>query len=266
MIFLRNSLLIGLCLACCMTALTPVYAQKVRAVIVGVADYQYDATVSDLNYSDDDAQDIYDFLSDKYPESNASIVLLKDKNATKARILSALKDVFDRSYSNDMLLFFFSGHGNKGYFLPYDFDGSSGVLYHKEVREMFSLSPAKRKLVFADACRAGSIKIETNQANTPFGLEDYYQQLKRDKGGIALMLSSRWNQNSIESGRLQNGFFAYHLLKGLKGDADLNFDDEIVIDELYSYVRAKVMAQSNNKQVPIIFGQFAGNMPVLEID
>ncbi len=30
--------------------------------------------------------------------------------------------------------------------------------------------------------------------------------------------------------------FADHLLKGLKGDADLNFDDEIVIDELYSYV------------------------------
>ena len=118
-----------------------------------------------------------------------------------------------------MIIFFFSGHGYNGYFLPHDYDGRIQMLYHKEVRKMFSLSPAGRKLVFADACRAGSIKIETSQANTPFGLEAYYERLKRKKGGIALMLSSRWNQNYLEVFRLNNGLFTHYLLKGLKGQA-----------------------------------------------
>lgn len=244
------------------------HGQKVRAVVVGVADYRYDhkGVISDLDYSDDDAQEFYDFLVGKYPKSRSSIALLKDGQATKARILAALKQVFDRSYQNDMLIFFFSGHGYNGYFLPCDFDGASNFLYHKEVREIFSLSPAGRKLVFADACRAGSIKIETAQANVPFGLEDYYRELKSKKGGIALMLSSRWDQNSMESGGLKNGFFAYHLLNGLRGGADLDGNGEIVIDELYGYVRAKVTAQTGNKQVPIIFGQFSGQMPVSQTD
>ena len=134
-----------------------------------------------------------------------------------------------------------------------------------DLREAFSLSPAKRKIVFADACRSGSIKIETEQANIPFGLEFYYQQLKKEKGGIALMLSSRWSQSSLESGELQNGYFAYYLLEGLKGAADENGDNLIVIDELYKYVRTRVMSRSYDKQVPIIFGQFSGQMPVITV-
>lgn len=262
MIYLENRWLVLLTLLISFVG----YGQKVRAVVVGVADYYYDETVSDLNYSDDDAQEFYDFLTAKYPESRGSIVLLKDGNATRERILHALRTVFAHSYPNDMLIFFFSGYGYNGYFLPHDFSGISGFLYHTEVRKVFSLSPAKRKLVFADACRAGSIKMETNHANTPFGIEEYYQQLKREKGGIALMLSSRWNQNSIESGSLQNGYFAYHLLNGLKGNADLDGNNEIVIDELYRYVRKKVISQSNREQVPIIFGQFSGDMPIIQMD
>lgn len=190
-------------------------------------------------------------------------MLLKDSKATKQSILKAMKKVFDQSYEKDMIIFFFSGHGYNGYFLPHDYDGRIQMLYHKEVRKMFSLSPAGRKLVFADACRAGSIKIETSQANTPFGLEAYYERLKRKKGGIALMLSSRWNQNYLEVFRLNNGLFTHYLLKGLKGQADLNGDRKVVIKELYKYVRSKLMEYSGNEQIPIIFGRFSDQMPIV---
>ena len=237
--------------------------QKVRAVIVGVSDYRHDALVNDLHFADDDAQDFYDFLAAKYPSNRQSMVLLKDSKATKRSILNAMKRVFDASYEEDMLIFFFSGHGYNGYFLPHDYDDRTQMLYHKEVRKMFSLSPARRKLVFADACRAGSIKIETNQANTPFGLEAYYEQLKRKKGGVALMLSSRWNQNSVELPRLNNGLFTHHLLKGLRGQADPDGNSEIVIKELYQYVRSKLVEYSKKRQIPIIFGRFSDQMTVV---
>ena len=240
-------------------------AQKVRAVIVGVADYR-DNAIRDLNYSDDDANEYYQFLIKKHPESSSSIVLLTEQRATKQNILIKLKEVFKNSKKDDLLIFFFSGHGANGYFVPYDCTRNNNLLYHKEIREAFSLTPATRKLVFADACRSGSIKIQTQHANTLFKLESYYKHLKRMKGGIALMLSSRWNQNSSESSYFQNGYFAYYLLKGLKGAADENHDNQIVIDELYRYVRAQVKSVSNDQQIPIIFGQFSGQMLVSNLN
>lgn len=103
---LRKSSLIALLAFAASFALQ---GQKVRAVIVGVADYRHDALVDDLHFADDDAQDFYDFLVKKYPSSRQSIVLLKDSKATKRSILNAMKKIFDASYEGDMLIFFFSG-------------------------------------------------------------------------------------------------------------------------------------------------------------
>lgn len=244
-------------------------AQRVRAVVVGVADYQYDATQSgglqglnDLNYCDDDAREFYQFLRRQYPSSRNSIILLQDAQATTKNVLTNLIRVFKGAGQNDQLIFFFSGHGSEGFFLPYDFDESSDhVLFHKDVRRIFSIAKTRRKMIFADACRAGSANIKPTYRESSL-LQAYYRELKQQKGGIMLMMSSRWEQNSIESNKLQNGYFAYYLLKGLNGRADKNSDGLIIIDELYRYVRAQVRAGTGNRQTPIIFGQFSGNMVV----
>lgn len=236
---------------------------RVRAIVVGISKYECG---NNLNYADDDASEFYNFLVNKYPESKSSIVLLKDQQATKQNILSNMRSIFSNSNSSDELILFFSGHGFNGYFVPYNCNNEKNLLYHSEVRKAFSLSSAKRKIVFADACRAGSIKKKNSDADTPFGTESYYQKLKKEKGGIALMLSSRWNQNSMESSDIRNGIFAYHLLNGLKGAADYDGNNTIVIDEIYKYVRSKVISASAGKQVPIIFGQFSGEMPVTTVN
>jgi uncharacterized caspase-like protein len=244
-------------------AKTQTLNSKVRAVVIGISEYECG---NNLNYADDDAYEFYNFLIRKYPESKSSIVLLRDQQATKQNILSKMRSVFANSNSSDELILFFSGHGFNGYFVPYNCNNEENLLYHGEVRKAFSLSNAKRKIVFADACRAGSIKRKNNDANTPFGTESYYQTLKKEKGGIALMLSSRWNQNSLETSRIENGIFTYHLLKGLEGAADFDGNKTIVIDEVYKYVRGKVISASAGKQVPIIFGQFSGEMPVTTVN
>ena len=236
---------------------------KVRAIVVGISKYECG---NNLNYADDDASEFYTFLINKYPKSRSSIVLLKDHQATRQNILGNMRTIFSNSNYNDELILFFSGHGFNGYFVPYNCNNEKNLLYHSEVRKAFSLSSAKRKIVFADACRAGSIKKENNDADTRFGIESYYQTLKKEKGGIALMLSSRWNQNSQESSGIRNGIFAYHLLNGLKGAADYDGNNTIVIDEIYKYVRSKVISTSAGKQVPIIFGQFSGEMPVTTVN
>ena len=80
----------------------------------------------------------------------------------------AMRDIFLRADENDVILFYFSGHGVPGAFLPVDFDGYDNRLEHYQLRDALLASRAKHKLVIADACHSGSFggRGETGQALT----------------------------------------------------------------------------------------------------
>ncbi|MEL7121884.1 MAG: caspase family protein, partial [Bacteroidota bacterium] len=128
---------------------------KIWAVVVGAASYTY---MPSLRYTDDDAYQVYAFL--KSPEGGAlpdhQIQVLIDENATREGILEAMRTTFLKADNNDVLLFYFSGHGLKGAFLPIDYDGQDNQLYHEQIKEILQLSKAKHKLILADACHSGS--------------------------------------------------------------------------------------------------------------
>ena len=63
------------------------------------------------------------------------------------------------------------------------------------------------------------------------------------KGGVALLMSSKSEELSLEDQGLRQGVFTYYVLQGLKGRADANNDYLITIKELYNYVYAKVRGQ-----------------------
>ena len=77
-----------------------------------------------LRYTDDDAYRFYAFL--KSPEGGAlpdeQIRILIDEEATREGVLEAMADVFGQAGPKDLVLFYFSGHGLNGSFLPIDFD------------------------------------------------------------------------------------------------------------------------------------------------
>ena len=232
------------------------------AIIIGVADYKNFAPGDgDLKYTINDAQSFAEFLKSKkggsVPEAN--IVLLTDAQASKENIISKSKSLFAKAKKDDRVIFYFSGHGSKGCFMPYDAgDIGNTLLYFNEVKTIFRSAKCSTKLLFADACFAGSMKTGlTSNSEIKKSIEKGLKEASNMN--IAVMMSCQGDETSIESSEWKNGLFTYYLMKGLGGDANRDGNKFVTIQELYYYVYHKVQdkaASRGHSQTPELFGKF----------
>jgi hypothetical protein len=237
---------------------------KIWAVVVGVGRY---TAMPSLKFTDDDAYRFYSFL--KSPEGGAlpdnQIAVLVDESATRQNILKTMREYFLKADANDVVLLYYSGHGLDGCFLPVDYDGYNNKLRHEEIKQVFMQSKAKHKLCIADACHSGSLNYNEGLAAkgpAPVTLERYYQAFEDTDGGIALLMSSKAEELSLEDHGLRQGVFTYYVLQGLKGKADANGDFLVTIKELYNYVHDRVIDYTAGAQTPVITGSYDDAMPV----
>jgi len=222
----------------------------------------------DLRYTLNDAKLFADFLmSEKggsVPSSN--IYLLTNEKAKKENILYYTQKMFSKANSNDRVIFYYSGHGDRGVFLPYDVTTSGdNLLYYSEVKELFRYAKCSTKLLIADACFSGSIK-ETKKNNPAFSkVNTSTSSTNHDNINIAVMISCSENETSLETPTLKQGVFTYYLIKGLKGNADSNYNGNITIKELFYYVYKNTTQFASNvgqSQTPVLFGDFNVNFIV----
>lgn len=216
---------------------------KVHIVAVGISDYP--GTANDLNLPVKDACSIKELID---RNNNAASILLINEEASKKNITSSIKELFRHASTDDIVIFFFSGHGYKGGFVAYD-----GYISYNEIRNAISITHCKNKMIFADACFSGKMRqgkrkpsVESNNSN------------------VMLFLSSRDNEVSIERKGMNNGFFTTCLIDGMKGKADINRDRTITARELFTYVSKNVKLISKNKQHPVMWGNFKDEMPVIQ--
>lgn len=235
---------------------------KVWAMIVGVATYPH---ARSLRFSDDDAYRMFAFL--KSPEGGAvpdeNITLLIDEDATRAKILRRLEDLFAKAGRNDLVMMYFSGHGLPGSFVPYDYNGDkSTLLPHTEIQRIFRQTEARNRLCIADACHSGSLDKGTKTLEISEITDRYYSALSESSGGMALLMSSKAEENSIEYHGLRQGVFSHFLIRGLGGEADQDNDHVVRIGELYQYVRRNTKAYTMHRQNPELHGLYDRQMPV----
>lgn len=211
----------------------------IYVVAVGIADYK---SIVDLRLPEQDAKSI----AELYKTKTKNVMLITGRYATRARIQKALRDQFSRADGDDMVVFFFSGHGYQGGICPYDMTNqpSSGITY-KDLRSIMKQSRARHKVVLADACFSGGIRGGGGSATASSKDSD-----------VMLFLSSRSGETSIESPFMVNGFFTSFLLRGLRGGADTNHDRKITAKELFTFVHQGVVEKSDGRQHPVMWGQF----------
>ena len=218
-------------------------------VSVGIDDYSgFPAEISNLRLPTNDARTIVNLYS-----KNTSIeysMLLNDQ-ATKLRVLEAIKTVFNQAKGSDIVVFFFSGHGYPGGLCAYD-----NTIGYDEIRKAMSLSESKNIMMFVDACRSGGIRVDNKQSQNGVNVAK--------KASVMLFLSSRTNENSIECPDMQNGYFTTFLLKGLRGNADSDRNRVITAKELFDFVHKGVSKISDGRQHPVIWGNFNDNMHVIK--
>ncbi len=255
------------------------------AVIVGVSEYKYnDAGLRSLDFADDDAKSIADFL--KSPEGggffSADIKLLIDRDASLTALRSALTDTAKQAGRNDMIFIFIAGHGAPDplssqnlYFLFYDtkvVDMEKTAYPMNELKRYLDTQVlADRVFVVIDTCHSAGINQKTQslvtgrqlvQAGDENNISNFYltKQLYKEKGR-SILTSSDVNEVSRESAKWGNhGVFTWALLEGLKGKADLNGDKIVTTGEIFQFVRSSVQAATNFEQNPIALPGSATNV------
>ncbi|HND89689.1 MAG TPA: peptidase C14 caspase catalytic subunit p20, partial [Saprospiraceae bacterium] len=115
-------------------------------------------------------------------------------------------------------------------------------------------------------CHSGSLNYGNGnlaaKGPVPVTLQRYYQAFEDADGGIALLMSSKAEELSLEDQGLRQGVFTYYVLQGLKGKADTNNDRLITIKELHAYVYGKVREYTAGAQTPVLTGTYDDAMPV----
>ena len=229
------------------------------AILIGISDYP--GTANDLQYSDDDAQDIGNALITLYGYSSDNIHLLLDLDASFTAIQDAINDIKSKAVAGDEIVFFFSGHGTKGKaddgdkekideaIVSHDGNPAGSLIYiwDGQLRDWFAGFNTSRIIFIFDSCLAG-------------GMTD----LKGTNRIINMACSE--NGVSYEGGSWQNGQFTYFFVdQGMLASQADRYDHDndsilpeatdVVAEEAFDYAKANCQMQT-----PTISDSFSNDL------
>src|SRR6266496_6862125 len=251
------------------------------AVIVGISKYASDG-ITQLEYAHRDAQVFADYLKSKaggsVPEEN--IRLLLNENATYAAIYDALNWLLETCHKDDLVYFYFSGHGDMenntiyklGFLLSYNtprinyINNAVRIEDLNNIANTLSITNHAKVVLITDACHSGKLAGSDFRGSLLVG-----EQLRTVQRNEIRITSCAPDQLSVEDqgwggGR---GVFSYYLINGLEGLADYVHDGMVTVNEIKNYLdtslaRDALLAQKAQKQTPVINGM--GNLRLSSID
>lgn len=228
------------------------------AALIGIDNYQH-PSIPKLRYAVNDTQAMERALREQgFPAER--IIRLTNAAATKAKIEEVLGDQLRQAVTpQDRLLVFFAGHGTtdtarggeeEGFLLAVDSDPGrlfSTAISMSALRQVSDRLPAKHILYIIDACYSG-YAIYNRSASSSL-LEEIGRQ-----PAIQILTAGRKQDEAQE--RSGHGVFTEVLIRGLQGAA-FGDKDWLALDELGLWVKERVFAESNRRQLPQ-YGNLSG--------
>jgi hypothetical protein len=241
------------------------------ALLIGSDTYTDDDSLSKLGKVEADVKGLSELLTiDKVGgfDTNTYGIL---HNRSSIEVLATLEDFFNRKKMDDLLLLYFAGHGitddyGNLYFSMINTKRSrllSTSIPASSIYKLMNDSKSKRQIIILDCCHGGAfVKGTRSGLGDKVPLRDMF---KEERIGYARVVisSTTATQFAFEDHEIMgsidpsNSVFTHHLIQGLRtGEADLNNDGYVSIDELFEYTHDQVVAHSD-KQTPEmwVFGQ-----------
>ncbi|MBI5082216.1 MAG: SUMF1/EgtB/PvdO family nonheme iron enzyme, partial [Chloroflexi bacterium] len=235
------------------------------ALIIGNSDYK-DAELRRLIAPPQDAESLARVLRD--PQIGGFDEVVPLLNATKYQIEKSVDKFFARRLRDDLLFFYFSGHGVT--------DDSGALYFTAQDTEFGSWKPTAtsasflkdlmlecraRQVIVLDCCFSGAFTKGLLRRGAP-AIVDTQAQI--GGSGRVVLTASNAIQFSFEgserTGEGFQSFFSRYLVEGLKtGEADRDHDGVVSITELYEYAYERVIKQTAN-QNPRIFADVEGRI------
>ncbi|MBK7706257.1 MAG: caspase family protein [Acidobacteria bacterium] len=272
------------------------------AVVIGVSKYQYnDVGLGNLNFADKDAAELKNWLITSGGFAVEDVLYMVNADATLSAVRDSLNRFLTRATENDLVLFFFAGHGTPDPFNPTELyylvhDSKVGDLKRTgfpmtELKAIVDRKISSTRAIFLlDTCHSGGV---SGKKVVPFktvtkgnrGLDDGTGErilerpveIRNDVSqaagrlfasrGRAILSSSDVSETSREGSRWGggHGVFTWVLLQGLKGLADSNSDRVVTTGELFQFVRSRVNQETGGKQNPSLISGIGEELEIAVI-
>jgi formylglycine-generating enzyme required for sulfatase activity len=227
------------------------------ALIIANTEYT-DPGLAQLTAPGQDAKEFARVLDSQEICAFDDVIILFNESASK---VSETIDYFLSSRKpSDLLVLYFSGHGVR------DEYGSlylavkntnrerlrSTAIKSDFIREAMDQSRSKRQVLILDCCNSGAFAQGTKaEIGGSVGTASAFEGT--GYGRVVLTASDStqfaWEGDRVIGEATENSLFTYFLVKGMEGDADVNGDGRITIDDLYDYAYEQIV-NITPKQTP----------------
>jgi hypothetical protein len=230
-----------------------------RKLALVIANSCYDdAGLAGLAAPDIDIRGFADVLKDPAIGKFDEVIELLNRDSAVVR--RAIARFFAQKRRDDLLLLYFSGHGirnEQGHLFLAVKDTERSLLSGTGIEANFiaaqmDQSISKRQVLMLDCCHSGAFAYGAKSAQgVSVGTGTAFEGT--GSGRVILTATDAtqfaWEGDTV-IGTADSSLFTHYVIQGLKtGEADLDADGEITIDELYDYVYDRVVSVTP-KQTP----------------
>lgn len=242
------------------------------AVVIGIQEYR-DPDIPSVDYALRDAQKVREHLVRTLGYRDENIIFEPNADgAVLSRIFGTSNNAQGQLYNylrpgESEVFVYFSGHGapdpesEKAYLMPANSDPDYLRLNGYPVEQLYenlAKLPARSVTVALEACFSGVSDGGAVITGISPALLRVENPVLAMPNGIAFTAGAA-NQVSTWYDARRHGLFTYFLLKGLRGDADLNGDQAVSASELGAYVQDEVSIRARRlhgrEQTPQLIGR-----------
>ena len=185
---------------------------------------------------------------------NIGFDVVEGTNLTRDKMTEKLLDFGKKAQGADVALFFYAGHGiaigGTNYLLPIDADIKSemdvklGAAINIDLTLDQTMSDAKVKLVFLDACRDNpfAAKIKSNSATRSVSVQTGLAEMKSGEGTL-IAFATGPGQTALDGQEGTNSPFTRALMANIATPG-------VEIQQAMTKVRAQVNEETNKGQLP----------------
>jgi hypothetical protein len=253
----------------------PLNSGRRWSVLVGVNEYDDRLNYSPLTVCVKDVNAIHQHLiANKYDPNYISLITDNtDEPPSRENILTALQASANAAEQDDLLLFYYSGHGdvdeNESYLVA-----RNGHLVNlrdtavslARVVEIMQSSAARAKVIILDACHSG-VDIGGKKGAPPMPPE-FISRVFEQAEGLAILASCKQGQLSYEWGIRERSVFTNYLLEALSGKADRDDKGFVTVQDVNRHVTNGVKlwaSQHRTSQTPTLEYRVSGDIILVDL-